>query len=163
LAAVATRIDEGLAYVSSGEKSPPTMDGVFALPYPAIAPSRSLRQDTELTFKANGTKRDNSKLGKCESALLRVLAARSDRGASMAQLGILSGYSVKSSTLANAVSKLRSLGYATKGLPVYATSEGIQAAGHVDPLPRGEALVSYWRTQVGKAESTMLEAIYHAH
>jgi len=55
----------------------------------------------------DGTK--NNGLKKPERLILAVLAQRNPRASSRSQMSILSGYSIKSSSFANALSKLRSL------------------------------------------------------
>jgi hypothetical protein len=101
------------------------------------------------------------KLGRCERALLSVLAQRDT--SNTAQLAILSGYSSTSSGFANALGALRSSGLAEgRGDAVRITNEGRDALGPVDPLPQGPALVAYWQGKLGLCERTLLGVLVDA-
>lgn len=113
--------------------------------------------------KARPNDGDSPALGKCERAVLRVLAARDPQPTTLAQVAVLSGYSAASSSLANALGKLRSSGLATAGQPLRLTPAGKAAAGPVEPLPTGRALLDHWLGQLGQAERAFLMAIYDAH
>jgi hypothetical protein len=91
-------------------------------------------------------------LGRCERALLQVLAQRRERETSRAQLAVLSGYSSKSSGFDNALGSLRSRGL-VEGLRI--TSEGSTVATP-EPLPTGGALFQYWSSRLGKCERALL-------
>lgn len=106
---------------------------------------------------------EDMSLGKAERKILTVLV-QFPEGRTKTQVAVLSGYSVKSSGLSNALGRLRSLGYATKGGQVtQATPEGVAALGDVEPLPTGQALVDHWMGQLGKAERMVLAAMMDAY
>jgi len=101
-------------------------------------------------------------LTKAERAILTVLAQFPD-GRTKIQIAILSGYSVKSSTFANAMSALRVAGLITRGMPAQATQEGVAALGAAwEPLPSGSALTSYWMARLGRSERAILQSILDA-
>jgi len=102
---------------------------------------------------------DAPALGKAHRAILTVLA-QFPEGRTKQQVAALSGYSVKSSGFANALGALRSAGYVTRGQPVQATPEGVDAlGGEWEPLPSGAALVEHWMSKLGKAERTILRVL----
>jgi uncharacterized protein len=102
------------------------------------------------------------KLSRAERAILAVLA-QFPPGRTKQQVATLSGYSVKSSSLANALGSLRSAGYATRGDPIQATAEGVAALGDDwEPLPEGAALVGHWMGKLGKAEQAVLRVMLEA-
>jgi hypothetical protein len=101
-------------------------------------------------------------LGKCERAILTALA-QYPQGRTKNQISILSGYSSTSSGYDNALSKLRSLEYITRGNPVVITDLGLAALGTWNPLPTGESLQSHWVHRLGKCESTILSALLRVH
>ena len=95
-------------------------------------------------------------MSKAEAAILNVLA-QFPAGRTKVQLALLSKYSIKSSSLGNALGALRSAGYVEKGgSPIRATAEGVAAAGDVEPLPTGDELFRYWCSQLSKAEVAIL-------
>lgn len=103
-----------------------------------------------------------TELGKAERAVLTVLVQHPE-GRTKTQIALLSGYSIKSSAIGNALGRLRSLGYATKGGTItQATPEGVAALGDVEPLPTGAALLEHWRSQLGKAEKACLDVFVDA-
>ena len=98
-------------------------------------------------------------MSRCARTLLRVLAQR--RAASAAQLGPLAGYSRRSSGFANALSELRvaRLAEGDRRL-LQVTPGGLAAAGDVEPLPTGSALLGYWEKRLGRCEAALLRVIY---
>lgn len=108
---------------------------------------------------------DDLRLSGAEKKFLQVLA-QFPGGRSKAQLAILSGYSIKSSTIKNTIGSLRSRGYATPGEPIRITPEGEKAfevqVGAVDPLPAGEDLLRHWEGQLRGAEAKFLRLIVDA-
>lgn len=98
----------------------------------------------------------DGRLPRAQGALLQVLVQH-DRALSAQQLAVLSGYSIKSSSFANALGALRSGGLAVGGRDaITATADGVAAAGDVPSLPTGPALIDHWAGQLGKAERTLL-------
>lgn len=84
--------------------------------------------------------------------ILRVLAQHGgmppSRAAFMAQV------SATKSTLRNALSTLRGPGWITDNGAgcIVITDAGIAELGDFDPLPTGEALLEYWRAQIGNGK-----------
>lgn len=102
----------------------------------------------------------NGNLGRAERAILTAAVQRLPRASSRAQLSVLSGYSIKSSSFANALGALRSSGYVVgSGDDNRATDAGVAALGAFDPLPTGAALVHHWMGQLGKAEASLLAVL----
>jgi len=122
------------------------------------APEKNLPE----ILKAPRTKGD-AKLGRCERALLVVLAQRKGERTTDVQLAVLSGYSRSSSSFANALGVLRSAGLArgSRG-DLHVTDAGQKEAGEVPPMPQKRALMEAWCTKLGRAEAAMLRAICHA-
>lgn len=101
-------------------------------------------------------------LGRAERALLNVLAQFPD-GRTKQQISVLSGYSIRSSSFANALGALRSAGLAEGRDPIVITDAGIAAASDVEPLPTGQALLDHWRGQLGRAERSLLDVLVDAY
>lgn len=101
-------------------------------------------------------------MSKAERALLAVLV-QFPAGRSKAQLSVLSGYSVKSSSFANALGALRSKGLIGRGEPIVATDEGHDAIPTPEPLPSGRELLDWWMPKLGKAEQAFLRVVYEAY
>lgn len=102
-------------------------------------------------------------LGKCERAILTVLA-QYPQGRSHTQTAILSGYSHTSGGYKNSLSRLRTAAYIEGGGDnMRITADGRAALGPVDPLPRGKALVAYWCGRLGKCERAILESLVRAY
>lgn len=117
---------------------------------PGLAPATSTRP-------ARVVSADGARLGRAETAILTAAVQRRPGSSSRAQLSVLSGYSIKSSSFSNAIGKLRSLGLIVgTGDDNRATDSGLSALGDFEPLPTGDALVRRWMDQLGKAEATLL-------
>ena len=101
----------------------------------------------------------DSALSKCARALLAVIAQR--ERASDSQIAALSGYRRTSSTFANGMSALRTRGYFV-GEPDrrVITEDGRAAAGPIEELPTGRALLDYWLGRLTKAEAGLLKVVY---
>lgn len=102
------------------------------------------------------------KLGKCEKALLAVLASRGGRSTTRAQISILSGYSSNSSSFANALGALRSAGLITgSGDQNTITDLGMSAIGSdYDVMPpRGRDLAKTWMQKLEKCERAILTVL----
>lgn len=96
-------------------------------------------------------------LGKADRALLIVLAQRQPRPTTRNQVGIMGGYSIKSSHLDNTISSLRVRGLlsgSSEGLRI--TESGLSQLGDYDPPPSGQQLVNWWLAKVGTAEGAIL-------
>lgn len=100
-------------------------------------------------------------LARCPRALLQVIVQRGT--ATAAQVAVLSGYSGQSSSFANGLGELRSKGLVTGSRDrLVATAAGMEAAGPIEPLPAGRALLDYWAGKLGKCEREILRAVYEA-
>jgi hypothetical protein len=107
------------------------------------------------------TPKVRAELGKCERALLDVLAQRKERASTTAQLSVLSGYSLTSSGFSNALGRLRTLGLARGGASdVRITEAGLRHVPIPDPMPTGRALLALWCAKLGKAEATLLRVLF---
>lgn len=103
---------------------------------------------------------DDGSMTRAERAILIAAVQREPRHSNRVQLSVLSGYSVTSSSFANAMGALRTKGYLTGGGDDNrATPEGIVAAGDVPPIPDGDERVRWWIGQLNRAEGAMLKAI----
>lgn len=103
-------------------------------------------------------------LNKAERSVLTTLAQFRDEGRTRAQLSFFTGYSIKSSSLANALGALRSKGYVNKGgEPILITHDGLVALGQYEALPRGQALADMWMGKLNKAERAVLEAMLNVY
>lgn len=122
-----------------------------------IIPVRKVGGRLEVVPSANGER----KLDRCARAMLQVLAQRPVTSAT--QLAVLTGYSLKSSSFGNAIGALRSMGLASGGGDgIRITPAGRDAAGPVEPLPSGRALIDHWLGKLDKAEKAMLSALIAA-
>jgi hypothetical protein len=103
------------------------------------------------------------KLGKRERAILSVLAQYPGR--THRQLALLTGYSAKASTIGAGLSTLRKAGYVEpNGDPIRITAAGLaHIEGHVEALPTGHALLEWWRTQLGRRERLILDALVEVY
>lgn len=102
-------------------------------------------------------------LSKAEATILNVLVQFPD-GRTKVQLALLSGYSIKSSSLGNALGSLRTAGLVERGgNPIRATPAGVEAAGEVEPLPSGDELFGYWCSRLGRAEVAILTVMVDRH
>jgi len=102
-------------------------------------------------------------LGKCERAILAVLAQYPD-GRSQSQIAIIAGYA-QSGGFRNSIYSLRSAGLISgtqERLKI--TPAGVEAAGGYDPMPTGHELFQRWMTHkaLGKCERQILECVVKA-
>ncbi|GAA4439087.1 ATP-binding protein [Phytohabitans houttuyneae] len=134
-----------------------------AAPTPIAAPPASPARPVKAATVASGPQ--EAKLGRAERAILTVLAQH-PAGRTRVQLALLTGYSVKSSSLSNALGTLRSQGLVTKGgEPIQATDAGLNAATDFhdfEALPTGQALYEVWAGRLGKAERAVLDVLVAA-
>lgn len=99
-------------------------------------------------------------LPKAQRLILTALAQQGTRTAT--QVALLTSYSHKSGGFRNALSALRSMGYitgsGTTGMDI--TAAGLEALGPYDPLPTGDDLLEWWKTNhLGKAERAIVEVL----
>lgn len=101
----------------------------------------------------------DSKLGRCDRAILTVLAQHGRR--TKVQVAILAGYSHTSGGFRNAISALRTAGLLEgSGDALAITDAGRGALGQVEPLPTGRALLEYWKaTAGGRCERLILDEL----
>lgn len=146
-----------------GRSDDPTMTITVAKPARARAvPGQAVRDETS-GHSPRARVDDARAFTKAESAILAVLAQHQN-GRTRTQLALLTGYSVKSSSLSNALGSLRSDGLVDKGNPIRLTDAGRSNAGDVPALPTGDALYDHWRARLGKAEIAVLDAFRtHGH
>jgi uncharacterized protein len=128
----------------------------------AAAPKVARHSAPPPTTRSNG--KANGSLPKAERAILTAAAQRNPKQSSRAQLSLLSGYSITSSTFANALGALRTLGLIDgKGDENHITPAGLRAAGQVDPMPTGRQLVDWWISRLPKAEAALLRVAAEYH
>ena len=102
----------------------------------------------------------DSKLGACPRALLAVLVARYPKPTTLTATAIMAKYSSTSGGVANSISQLRTLGYVEgPGSSLLATDKGIAFNGPAPDLGTGDALIEYWKTQVGACERALLAVL----
>lgn len=115
---------------------------------------KSARPSRESRAPANG------EIGKCELAILRVLA-QFPEGCEIGKIALLSGYRV-SGGFRNSLSALRTIG-AIEGenTGIMRLTEDGHGHGPFEPLPQGDALRQYWLTNrsFGKCERAILAAL----
>lgn len=102
----------------------------------------------------------NSGLGKGDRLVLTVLAQYSPTRVSASKAAAIAGYSVRSSTWRNILSRLRQAALIEQGPEPFAiTPEGVAALGPFDPLPTGAALLEHWMARVGKGDRETLRIL----
>lgn len=148
IAAIGTELAQGIETWSNHKPQPvPSYRPVASMRAPAPAP------------RQRNTAPSDVKLSKAERSILIVLAQYPE-GRSKNQVAILAGYAVNGGGFANALSALRTAGRIEgSGDRLIITDEGLAALGDYEPLPTGDALLSYWLSQLSKAERSALEAI----
>ncbi len=103
-------------------------------------------------------------LGKCERSVLTVLAQRMPALTTDSQAAILSGYSIRSSGFANALSALRTRGLmAGPRNAMHPTPDGVHVLGDFERLPTGGELVNYWMHKLGKCERALLQVLVDSY
>lgn len=102
----------------------------------------------------------NTELGRCEKAILETLA-KFNKSCSKVKIGIFAGYSSKSGSFSNAISKLKNAGYvnANNG-DLEITQKGVEQVVFVEPLPNtNEKILSFWINKVGKCAGEILKIV----
>lgn len=103
-------------------------------------------------------------LGKGDRLVLTVLAQYSPVRVSASKAAAIAGYSVRSSTWRNILSRLRQAGHIEEGPEPYTiTASGLSALGPFDPLPTGPALLEHWMARVGKGDRETLRILATLH
>jgi hypothetical protein len=104
----------------------------------------------------------NGALSKCERSILIALA-QYPSGRTASQAAILAGYSVNSGGFNNALSRLRTSEYISRGQPMQITEAGSQVLGEFQPLPTGRDLAVHWISQLSKCEALILQTLVEAY
>lgn len=112
---------------------------------------------------AKSDDQSDGKLSLCARKILGVLAQFPEEGCTSGKLTLLSGYRY-SGGFKNSLSELRANNFMTgdnTGV-MKITQEGIDAAGHIEPLPVGEELFKYWRNHpsFGVCEQAILDVLH---
>lgn len=131
---------------------------VVARPSPPVIrrTEKSGHKITEKIGRPRQAAESNGSLGKAERSMLTVLAQRNGRPVERNQLGILAGYSTKSSHLDNTISSLRTRGLIEgTGEAMRITGDGLHVLGDYEAPPTGQALINWWSGKLGTAERAM--------
>lgn len=105
-----------------------------------------------------------SALGKGDRLVLTVLAQYAPARVTASKAAAITGYSVRSSTWRNILSRLRQAALIEQGPEPFAiTREGLAALGSFDPLPTGAALLEHWMARVGKGDRETLRILATLH
>lgn len=129
------------------------------IPAPRDAWPRTVPDPVDPSGMASLPAPDAPVLSRAQRAILTVLAQHPD-GRSRQQTALLSGYSAKSSSFANALGALRTAALIDRGEPIRALDAGVAAlGGQWEPLPAAQALVDYWLGRLGRAEAAILRAL----
>lgn len=118
------------------------------------------KRDTETLHNAtlNGVKLD-----KPARAIINVLSIVAPKAVSTTYLAIMTGYSVKSSSMANALGALRSQHLAEgPGSAIAITAKGASLYPSTETLPTGAAQLAWWKNKLDKASREMLQVFYDA-
>lgn len=96
---------------------------------------------------------------------MMIALAQNQSGLTKRKLSILVDIASTGGTFRIYLNELKGLGYVTKsGDLLRITPEGFDALGCYEPLPTGEALVSYWQTRLGNSgKRLMFDAIVGAY
>lgn len=106
---------------------------------------------------------DGEPLAKRELAILIAAAQRHPQSSTDAQLGVLSGYSPRSSSYEKGVAALRRRGLMEgAGNANRPTAAGLAAAGAVDVPPTGPELLQWWAPKLELRARTLLSVIVGA-
>ncbi len=153
VAALAEAVKPIADAVARAKMAPTVVVPAPRAPQPRPAPARPAHNGAAAASDA--------KLGRAEQAILTVLAQH-PAGRTRTQLALLTGYSIKSSSLSNALGALRSAGLVSpKGEPIVATPVGLNLAATLDvePLPTGRDLYEWWASRLGRAERAVLDVL----
>ena len=149
-----------------------TLADVLRSPIPLEAPDRAppVRQPQPIRSAppppAPATRPADSStgLGKGDRLVLTVLAQYAPARVSASKAAAIAGYSVRSSTWRNILSRLRQAALIEQGPEPFAiTSEGLAALGDFDPLPTGASLFEHWMARVGKGDRETLRILATLH
>ena len=152
-------LDTVIEKLKPGQDAPKTPP-VIPNGSPARAPRAPLpvrHEDLVADHRAAARRASDVELGKCERAILQVLAQNPD-GCAKRKLALLAGYSY-SGGFRNALSTLRGVGLIVGGNEeVMTITDAGLAHGPFSELPTGRALADYWLANplLGKCERAVL-------
>ncbi len=96
---------------------------------------------------------------KCERALLRAMVLF-DRPMPLSAIVLFAGYRQSGGVDQSLASLRRSSFVKGSRNELEATDEGKEALGPIDPLPRGAALIRYWKEELNTATAAVLGAVH---
>jgi hypothetical protein len=130
-----------------------TQTGVRASPQgrPTASTAAAARRPASLVSPlSNG----DIQIGRGGDYRMLIALAQHPEGISDSKLAILAGMTKRGGSFRTYLSKLRIAGYVTGDRGhLTITDAGRHAAGDYEPLPSGEALIDYWRRELGDAGS----------
>jgi len=108
-----------------------------------------VEQKAVTSVKRKATCPSDDNLAKGDRAVLSVLAAHGS--CDLSKVAMLAGYSPRSSTMRNILSRCRQAEYLTGGGkgPFDITDAGVNALGDPEQLPTGDALRDWWAQKIG--------------
>lgn len=155
--------------INDGAAKAAAWDAAHAAPTPSTSrnttPTSPKKRPTSPSSAPHVAPTPDVQLGGGERKVLAVLAQYPD-GRTKSELAFLAGYSAKASTIGVILSNLRRAGLIEPGnQPVRATAAGLTAAGGVQDLPTGAALLEHWfsHSRVGEGERKVLQALIDAY
>ena len=91
--------------------------------------------------------------------------AQYPQGVTASKLSILTGIAKRGGTWRTYLGDLKTSGYVeARGDVLYATESGLAALGEYEPLPSGEALIDYWRGELGMSGlRTLFDALIEVY
>lgn len=107
----------------------------------------------------------SSEIGTGGKRRILTALAQYPEGMPSRRLSILVDISLKGGTWSTYLGDLRSRGWVEGGANhLKITPAGIDALGHYDPLPTGDALIEYWRTRLGASgKRAIFDAVVAAY
>jgi hypothetical protein len=139
-------------------------------PAPEIIPPVSLNDRRELinmpVVAPAAPVSSGNGLPKLSSGERRILTALAQypEGRSKVQVAVLTGYAANGGGFNNYLGALRSREFIDGNAErLIITESGLETLGSWEPLPKGSALVDYWRGRLGKAERLILETLAEAY
>lgn len=150
-------IDAELQRAGYGKPAPPPDSSIPKSPPVSVLPVQ--RKSPPATGQISSTG-----LAKGDRLVLTVLAQYQPTRVSASKAAAIAGYSIRSSTWRNILSRLRQAGHIEEGSEPYAiTASGLAALGAFDPLPTGAALLDHWMARVGKGDRETLRILATLH
>lgn len=142
------------------ERSPAPSPGITHRPEPFTPAPAPVERPQFAKSGQTKPNPDNSSLGKGDRLVLTVLAQYAPARVTASKAAAIAGYSIRSSTWRNILSRLRQAALIEPGPePFVITPEGLAALGPFDPLPTGAALLEHWMARVGKGDRETLRIL----